>query len=491
MISHISNPSTIPLRHPDRIYVGGQWRVPSSARLIEVTSPITEQLVGAVAEALDADIDMAVEAARDAFDSGPWPHMPAAERAEWLRKLAAGLQQRSVEFGHAWTNEVGTLFSLSAHVGEHAAYFSNYFADLAETFPFEEQLASAIPNYAATVIREPMGVAAAIVPWNGPLILAIMKIAPALVSGCTVVLKASPEAPLDAYLLAEIAEDIGLPPGVLNVVAAHREASEHLVRHPGVDKVSFTGSTAAGKRIASILGERMARYTMELGGKSAAIILEDMDVEQAVSTLTNDLCLLSGQVCIALTRVLIPRPKYNIFVDAFAAAMTKLRVGDPYDPESQLGPLSTATHRARVESFIQAGRDQGAKLVVGGSRPQHLPHGYYVAPTLFADVRNDMTIARDEIFGPVLSLIPVEDEDDAVRVANDSPYGLNASVLTSDSTRAYAIARRLRTGNFGQNGTHMDFTVGFGGVKSSGIGREGGLESLRSYTEAKTILLQQ
>jgi betaine-aldehyde dehydrogenase len=490
MTSQASAPSAIPLRHHDRLYIGGQWRRPSSDRLIIVTSSISEQPVAAVAEALDADIDMAVASARDAFDNGPWPKMAIAERAEWLRKLSVGLRERSLDFGHAWTSEVGVLYSLSAHVGKNAAFFSDYFADLASRYEIEEHIPSALPNCTAVVVREPLGVVAAIVPWNGPLILAILKIAPALVAGCTVVLKASPEAPLDAYLLAEVAEDIGLPPGVLNVVVAHREASEHLVRNPDVDKVSFTGSSAAGRRIASILGDRMARYTMELGGKSAAIILDDMDAEEAVDILTKDLCLLSGQVCVALTRVLVTKSKYKTFVDAFATAMAKLRVGDPYDPDSQLGPLATAEHLARVERYVQLGRDEGATLVVGGGRPKHLSRGHYLLPTLFANVDNRMTVAREEIFGPVLSLIAVEDENEAVQIANDSPYGLNAGVLTSDKARALALARRLRTGNFGHNGTLVDFTVGFGGIKLSGIGREGGLDGLRSYMETKTILLQ-
>jgi acyl-CoA reductase-like NAD-dependent aldehyde dehydrogenase len=312
-----------------------------------------------------------------------------------------------------------------------------------------------------------------------------------LAAGCTIILKAAPETPLDAYIMAEVAEAIGLPAGVLNVVASHRVASEHLVRNPGVDKVSLTGSSAVGKRIASILGERMARYTMELGGKSAAIVLDDMGVEEAVGSLTGSLCVMNGQVCAALTRVIVPRRRHDDFVDSFATAMRALKPGDPYDPASHLGPLAMQRQLERVEGYIAKGKEQGARLAVGGRRPAGLNRGYYFEPTLFANVDNRMIIAQEEIFGPVISLIPVDSDEDAIRIANDSVYGLNGAVLTHDSDRAYAVARQIRAGNISQNRLRIDMTIAFGGFKQSGVGRGGGREGLLPYLETKTVLLDE
>jgi acyl-CoA reductase-like NAD-dependent aldehyde dehydrogenase len=315
------------------------------------------------------------------------------------------------------------------------------------------------------------------------------KVAPALLTGCTVVMKPSPETPIEAYIIAECAEEAGIPAGVINLVPGHREAADHLVRNPGVDKVSFTGSTAAGKHIGEVCASRVARCTLELGGKSAAVILDDMPAAEAASILSGAITLVSGQVCAMLTRAIVPKRRHDEIADAIVAAMREVRVGHSDDPEAQMGPLAMARQLERVESYIQAGISEGADLVTGGGRPSYLNRGYFFEPTLFANVGNDMKIAREEIFGPVLSLIPCEDEEDAVRIANDSNYGLNGSVLTHDPDAAWRIARRIRTGNVGQNGMRTDFSLPFGGYKQSGIGREGGPQGLMHFIETKTIML--
>jgi aldehyde dehydrogenase (NAD+) len=479
----------IDIRHLDKLFIDGAWVAPSSDGRIDVVSPITEEVIFSVAEAREADMDRAVAAARAAFDTGPWPRLTHVERAQYMTRLGEALKARSEELGHVWTNQIGALHAVTSASGANAAAIFDRYAALASTFEWEESHTPGDGQGRALIVREPVGVCAAVVPWNNPLGLACGKLAPGFLAGCTFVLKASPETPLDAYILAEAAEAISLPAGVLNVVAAHRPASEHLIRNPGVDKVAFTGSSGAGMRIASILGERMARYTMELGGKSAAIVLDDYGVDEAVQSLTGSLCRLSGQVCSALTRVVVPRARHDDFLDSFSAAMAKLRPGDPYDPVSSFGPLAMERQLERVQSYIAKGKQGGATLAYGGGRPAGLSRGYYFEPTLFANVDNGMAIAQEEIFGPVISLIPCDGEEDAIRIANDSVYGLNAAVLTHDNARAYQVARQIRAGNVSQGRKRIDFSVAFGGFKQSGIGREGGREGLLPYLEAKTLML--
>ena len=338
-------------------------------------------------------------------------------------------------------------------------------------------------------IREPVGVVGMIIPWNAPLTLLVTKLAPALLAGCTVVAKMSPEAPAAGYLMAEVAEEVGLPAGVFNVVTADREVSELLVRDPRVDKISFTGSTAAGRRIASLCGERIARCTLELGGKSAAVLLDDADFGTAAAILAGFECLMSGQVCASLTRIVVPRNRHDEFADALGAAFSAVQVGDPFDVTTQLGPLAMARQVDRVEGYIAKGIEEGATLVTGGGRPKHLNRGYYVEPTVFSDVDNKHTIAQEEIFGPVLSVIPADNEQHAIDIANDTVYGLNAAVFTPDVAHAREVAGRLRSGTVGHNAFRVDYSIGFGGYKQSGIGREGGREGLLPYLEHKTVLL--
>jgi aldehyde dehydrogenase (NAD+) len=485
----LTSEAIAPIRHADRFFIDGEWVEPSSGSTIDVIDSSTEQVYFRVAEAQAADIDRAVTAARRAFDEGPWPMMSHEERAVFLRGLANGVRERAEDFGQIWPRQSGALYLIARYGSEHVAGGFDYYADLAKTFPFEEQAQPSGEGF-GLLVREPVGVVGAIIPWNAPIGLITYKIAPALLAGCTIVLKNSPEAPGEGYVVAEIAESLGLPPGVLNVVTADREVSELLVRDPRVDKITFTGSTAAGRRIASICGERIARCTLELGGKSAAVILDDMDLGEAAATLAGAECALTGQVCSSLTRIIVNRSRHDEFVDALSAAFSAVRVGDPFDPATQMGPLVSARQRDRVEGYIAQGTQQGARLATGGGRPKDLDLGFYVEPTVFANVDNSSTIAQEEIFGPVLSVIPADDEDQAVRIANDTIYGLNASVFTADVDRARQVARRLRSGTVGHNAFQTDFGIAFGGFKQSGIGREGGTEGLLPFLETKTVILK-
>ncbi len=480
---------TAPISHTDRFYIGGQWVTPSSDAKIDVVDSDTEQLYFTVPEAQAADIDRAVTAAKEAFDNGPWQWLSHHQRAEYLRAIGAELKKRSADLGQIWPRESGVLAAVAKYSGAGAEATFNGFAALADTYPFEEPAKPSQGQF-GLLVREPVGVVGAIVPWNAPMGLISNKVAPALLAGCTVILKNSPEAPGEGYLLAEAAEAAGLPAGVLNVVTADREVSELLVRDPRVDKITFTGSTAAGRRIASICGERIARVTLELGGKSAAVILDDIDIETAARTLSQAECFLSGQVCSSLTRIIVPQARHDQLLDALAATFSQVRVGDPFSSQSQMGPLAAERQRDRVEGYIAKGIADGATLATGGGRPKDLDHGWYIEPTVFGNVDNHSVIAQEEIFGPVLSVIPAADEDDAVRIANDTIYGLNASVFTNDVNRARQVGGRIRSGTVGHNAMRTDFGVSFGGYKQSGIGREGIHEGLQHFLETKFMVLE-
>jgi acyl-CoA reductase-like NAD-dependent aldehyde dehydrogenase len=479
-----------PIGHPNRFYIGGEWVEPSSDATISVIEPATEQVYFQVAAAQPPDMDRAITAARTAFDSGPWPRLTHAERAEYLNAMSDGLNARADDLGEIWPRQSGVIHKIAKWSGIGAAGTFAYYAGLAGSFPFEERATPTAGGSFGLLVREPVGVVGAIIPWNAPIGLISNKVAPALLAGCTVVLKASPEAPGEAYVVAEIAESIGLPPGVLNVVTADRDVSELLVRDPRVDKITFTGSTAAGRRIASICGERIARCTLELGGKSAAVVLDDMDLGVAASTLARAECFLSGQVCSSLTRVIVSRSRHDELVEALAAQMAGVKVGDPFAAESHMGPLVAERQRDRVLGYIAKGVEEGASLAAGGGRPAGLERGWFVEPTVFGNVDNRSTIAQEEIFGPVLSVIPAEDEEHAVELANDTIYGLNASVFTPDADRARTVAGQIRSGTVGHNAFRTDFGIAFGGFKQSGIGREGGTEGLLPFLESKTVILE-
>lgn len=479
-----------PIRHPDRFFIGGKWVAPSSAATIEVIAPATEQVYIRVAEAMEADIDAAIGAAREAFDHGPWPRLSHQERGRYLAAIGERLASRAGDVSAIWPNEMGVLHSTARAFAGNIGGLYTFYAGLADRFAFEEERPTASGAQLGLLVREPVGVVGAIIPWNGPISLIAFKLAPALLAGCTVVIKASPEAPGHALLMAEIAEEVGLPPGVVNVVTADRQASETLVRDPRIDKIAFTGSTAAGKAIGSVLGGRVARYTLELGGKSAAIVLDDYDVEDAARAIASKACDLTGQVCASLSRVIVRRERHDAMVEALAGLLGQVTVGDPFHPDSQMGPLATARQRDRVEEFIAGARADGLVPATGGGRPRHLDRGFFVEPTVFGRVDNRSRLAREEIFGPVISVIAADDESHAVELANDSPFGLGGAVFTHDPDRAYAVARAVRTGTVSQNLLRLDFSIAFGGFKQSGIGREGGVEGLMPYLETKTILLE-
>jgi len=468
----------------ERLYIGGEWVRPAGDDTLRTISPATEQLVGVSPHACAQDVDRAVAAARRAFDHGPWPRMAPAERAAVMGRMLEVYAERSGALAELITDEMGSpiAFSHAVQAG-FGARTLDYYRGLAAEHAFEEVRSDG----GALVVQEPVGVVAAIVPWNFPQMITMMKLGPALAAGCTVVLKPAPQTALDGHLLAEICEQAGVPAGVINVVPAGPEAGEHLVSHPGVDKVSFTGSTAAGRRIAALCGQAIRRVTLELGGKSAAVVLEDADVEAVVAAARMSAFANAGQACVAQTRFVAHRACYDELVEGLAELACTLVVGDPHDPRTDVGPLATAAQRDRVEGHIASARSDGARVVAGGGRPERYRRGWFVEPTVLADARNDMRAAREEIFGPVICVIPAATDAEAIAIADDSEYGLGGSVWTADVERGLAAAREIRTGRCSINGAPLGVDVPFGGYKRSGIGREWGPEALRSYVEVKAV----
>jgi acyl-CoA reductase-like NAD-dependent aldehyde dehydrogenase len=475
-------------RH-EKLFIGGTWISSSTDETIEVISPHTEAPIARVAAAGPADVDAAVTSARAAFDHGPWPHLDPSDRIEAVRGLAKLYAAQRSQMAELITAEIGApiAFAQRAQVGL-PSMMMNAFCDLAEGFGWRETRRGFYGSD-LELRREPVGVVAAIVPWNMPQFLIVTKLIPALLAGCCVVVKPAPESPLDALLLATMLEQSDVPTGVVSVLPGNAQVGEQLITHAGVDKVSFTGSTTAGKAVAAACATDLKRVSLELGGKSAAIVLDDAD-PAAVATAVRSASLSNcGQICNALTRILLPANRSDEFVDALAAEMSSLHIGDPADPATQLGPLVAKRQQDRVRNYITEGQREGARIVVGGTdMPDGIEHGWYVQPTLFADADNSMRIAREEIFGPVLTAISYRDEDDAVAIADDSDYGLAGSVFTADTDRGLAVAGRVRTGTFGVNqGYTMDPFAPFGGVKASGYGRELGPEGIDGYTVLKSI----
>ncbi|HVB90714.1 MAG TPA: aldehyde dehydrogenase [Acidimicrobiales bacterium] len=471
----------------DSLFFGGRWEPSAGMDRLAVVSPHTGRVIGSTPVAVEADVDRAVALARQAFDASPWPNLDPGERMDAVARLLGAYSERTAEMTEVVIAEMGSprWFAELAQGPGGAAMLST-FLDAARSFDWE--VAGVGHNAGAVVRREPVGVVGAITPWNVPQLVIMPKLAPALLAGCTVVVKAAPESPLDALLLAEIVAQADLPPGVVSILVGGRAAGEHLVRHPDVDKIAFTGSSAVGRRIAGICGERLARCSLELGGKSAAIILEDADLSRTAAGLKFASFLNNGQACVAQSRVLVPRHRYDQTVDALAAMVEEIVVGDPGDPSTYIGPLVSRRQQERVIGYVEAAAEGGARTVVGGTgRPEGLDAGWYVAPTLLADVDNSMPVAREEIFGPVICVIPYDGEDDAVRIANDSPFGLAGSVWTKDRVHGRALANRMRTGMVGINGFAPDLWSPFGGYKESGIGREYGPVGLSAYLEYKSI----
>lgn len=479
----------VSISHPDKFYIGGEWVSPSTDRRLEMVSPVTEQPIGWVAEAGERDVEMAVSAARKAFDEGPWPRMSPSERGKYLARLCDELNKRASEIAHAWTGEIGVPFAFAEMSTPVSIMQFSFQAEHADQYVWEERRPTMYPDSVGILLREPVGVVVAIAPWNAPFHSLALKLAPAWMAGCTTVMKPAPNTPLEAYILAECAEAAGFPAGVVNLITAEREVSDYLVQQRGVDKVSFTGSTLAGRRIGAVCADRVARVTLELGGKSPAILLDDFDMQMAADILSPTLTMLSGQVCSNLTRYLVPRRMQDEFIGALAKNLEALKMGDPYAADTQMGPLAMQRQLERVEGYIEKGVASGADLITGGKRPASLNRGYFIEPTLFANVDNQSVIGQEEIFGPVACVTAYEDLDDAVRLANETPFGLAGAVFTNDSDKAISVARRVRAGSIGQNGLKPDFGIAFGGFKQSGIGREGGIEAVLPYLESKTLVV--
>jgi betaine-aldehyde dehydrogenase len=470
------------MRSYDHFYIAGGWQQPSDTEDIDVRSASTEEVIGRVPRGTADDVDRAVRAARAAFDSG-WGLTTPAERAGWLHKLAAALEARVPDIATTISQEVGMPITMSTIVqAKSPVNVTRSFATLAESASFEEQIGNSL------VVREPYGVAGMITPWNFPLHQIMAKVAPAIAAGCTMVLKPSELAPLNSYLLADAAIEIGLPRGVLNIVQGDGPTvGEAIAQHPFIDMVSFTGSVRAGQRVSALAADTIKKVTLELGGKSAFVVLDDAPLEKAIPGGVNNAMLNSGQTCSAWTRMVVPRARLDQVLEIATGAVGRLTLGDPLDPKAKLGPLISETQRRRVEGYIQAGVQEGARLIAGGKRPATFARGHYVEPTIFSDVQSSMTIAREEIFGPVLSILPYDTEEDAIAIANDTSYGLAGGVWSADRERALRVARRLRTGQVDVNGARFNPMAPFGGYKRSGIGREFGKYGLDEYLQVKAI----
>ncbi len=469
----------------DELFIGGEWVKPFGSDVIEVISPFSEETIATVPAGTVEDVDRAVAAARGALTSKAWTSMGLEDRIAMVLRLRDLLAGNAEELAQAITAEMGCPISQSRNIQvPNPIRILESYVETAKTYPFEELRHSS--NGHALVLREPVGVVAGVTAWNVPLSLTMQKLVPALLAGCTIVMKPSPETPLDAYIVARLLQEAGCPPGVVSIIPADRDVSEYLISHPEVNKVTFTGSSAAGRRIAEVCGKDLRRVTLELGGKSAAVVLDDADLGAVAESMRMGSFRNNGQICTLKTRVMVPADKRDELVSRVNDMLDTMPVGDPTDEATQIGPLVTARQRSIVEDFIATGRSEGASLVRGGGRPA-CDRGWFVEPTIFADVHPDATIAQREIFGPVVAITSYESEDEAVAMANNSTYGLNGAVFSSDPARAVAVARRLETGTVEVNGSPAGFNAPMGGVKLSGLGREFGREGIDPFTEFKSI----
>jgi aldehyde dehydrogenase (NAD+) len=472
----------------DELFIGGRWEGSAGSDRLQVISPTTEQVIGDVPAPTSDDVDRAVNSARRAFDGGPWPRMSVVERAAYLRRVVDHLTTHSDEATELQIDEMGgTRRFIEANVSAIPLLLDQVVRD-AEQVPLTEVRRGTVGD--VLVLHDPVGVVAGIVPWNSPLMAAMTKLVPSLLMGCPIVVKPAPESPLSGYALAEAVEAAQLPPGVVSILGGGLAVGEHLVSHPWVDMVTFTGSTLGGRSVAATCGVQLKRVACELGGKSAAIFMPDADLDRFVPVHLGNCIRNVGQICISLSRVLVPRERQDDLVERIVASLSAMRIGDPHDRDTDIGPLAAERQRARVEHYIKQGIDEGAVLALGGRRPAGMNRGWYVEPTLFRDVDNRMTVAREEIFGPVICVIPYQDLDEAVSIANDSDYGLFGSVYSDDLASATAIARRLETGTCAVNDGPPSGGGGpFGGWKQSGVGRERAPEGLLEYLETRSIAM--
>jgi acyl-CoA reductase-like NAD-dependent aldehyde dehydrogenase len=476
--------------HAEELFIGGSWLPPATAARFAVVDPSNESVLAELPDVAPADIDKAVAAARAAFDEGPWPRLPMAERIARLRGFTDALLARTAEIGLAWGAECGPTAPFRDAINGIVAptVFEDSYA-FAGSVPFsDERTGFAGP---VTVVREPYGVAVAILTYNGPLAYIGMKVLPALLSGNTVILKMPVETRLVAQFVGAAAEEAGLPPGALSVLAAGAESSRYLVGHPGIDMVSFTGGTTVGAQILHSTADRLVKTTLELGGKSAGIVAGDIELPDLLAAVLPGLLPFQGQVCVALTRLLVPRDRHDEIVGALAGVFTSLKIGDALDAATDFGPVAVSRTRDRCESFVASALKEGASLACGGKRPAGLDRGWYFEPTLLTDVKNSMAVAREEVFGPVFTVLTYDDIDDAVQIANDSQYGLTAAMFTHDADLARSVGQRLRVGSFTVNSTGGVLGQPFGGYKRSGIGREMGLEGFHEWTQTKVMKINE
>ena len=472
----------------EQVFIGGQWVDSTGDEWIDVVDSWSERTAARVRSATADDVARAVAAARASFDKGDWVRTPIAERADVIDAIADGLEARLEELTTLGIVEVGVPVPVSAMTQQMTIGLFRAVAEEARNVTLIEERPRT-DGGVSRIVKEPNGVVAVIIPWNGPIGTIAFKVIPALAAGNSVVLKTSPEAPLSPSVFADVIGDLvaagRIPEGVVSVLVADREVSETLVTNPDVDHVTFTGSTVAGRRIMSLAADRVAKVSLELGGKSAAIILDDADLNTVLANAPMGGCMQSGQACIALTRVLVSRNRHDEVVAGYQAALSQIPIGNPWEQTNFLGPLTSARQRERVEGYIEAAKAEGAQVVYGGGRVGD--QGFFVQPTIIDNVRNDMSVAQEEIFGPVISIITYEDEDEAVAIANDSIYGLSGAVFTTDLEHGFEVAQRIRTGTVNVNTSVIDFTLPFGGYKQSGLGREGGPEGLEEFFETKTV----
>jgi aldehyde dehydrogenase (NAD+) len=472
--------------HQTSQFVDGDFVESASARTIDVTCPSTEEIVGSAPDAGPDDVDRACQAARRAFDRGQWRRLPVADRADLLERALGALEPRLAQIGATVTTEMGVPTSIAGQLMPMALSTARYFTSTARSLEPVEHRIGTVP---AAVVREPVGVVASIAPWNGPFNMMLSKVVPALVSGCSVVFKPAPETPIDAFYLAEALAEAGLPAGVFNLITGGRDTGADLVTHRAIDKVSFTGSTAAGRWIGEQCGRNFIRMQLELGGKSAAVVLDDADLGKVAMGIASGTFFNTGQVCAAFSRVLVPRAMVDDVSAALGAAAGSFVIGDPTDAATTLGPLVSERQRDRVEDYIAKGVSDGGRIVAGGGRPAGLERGWFIEPTVFVGLDNSSTVAQEEIFGPVVVVIPHDGIDHAIELANQSDYGLHGAVFTEDAEAAARVARGVRTGTFSVNGFVYNVEAPFGGVKCSGVGRDTGLEGLLAYQELKTVNL--